>query len=105
MADKSSVYSLPVGLVSCGFFLTGDHLDKSKLKENVGEVVASNKVIIFGATNDKIINVHIMNNDELERIDYKIVNDEKVYSQYMFVRSKGIYECNPCLSYFLIRLG
>lgn len=97
MTDKASAYSLPVGLVSCGFFLTGDHLDESKLKENVGEVISSNRVIIFGATNDKNIKVHVMNNDELEKIDHKIVNDEKVYSQYMFVRCQGIYECNPYL--------
>lgn len=90
MTDKTSVYSLPVGLVTCGIFVTGDHLDKLKLKQNAGEIISSNGVIIFGATNDKNINVHVMNNDELEKIDYQIVNNEKVYGQYMFVRCKGI---------------
>lgn len=90
LTDKPYVYSLPVNLVKCGFFLTGENLDKSKLKKNYENVSIENAVIIFGATNDKNnISVNIENKGELEKIDYKIVNDETVYNQYMFIRCKG----------------
>lgn len=90
LTNKTYVYSLPVGLVKCGFFQTGENIDTLKLKKDNENVSIANTVIIFGAINDKNnVNVHFENNGELEKIDYKIVNDERVYSQYMFIRCKG----------------
>lgn len=97
LTDKPYVYSLPVGLVKCGFFLTGENLDKSKFEKDYENVSIENAVIIFGAINDKNISVNIENKGELEKIDYKIVNDETVYNQYMFIRCKGNIDI-PCLN-------
>lgn len=90
LKEKRLIHSLPVGFEICGVFQIGQDFDKSELKKSFRDGICKNPVVISLLSNDKQqVNVQVMRNDHVEKADYQIVSDDKIYAEYIFVRCKG----------------
>lgn len=88
MVTAKTAQYLPVGLEICGYFQTGDELDRVK-SMGIYEEHFSKKHVIIKTNNENELDVQVISNGDLIKADYEVVTHEKVYTQYMFLRCKG----------------
>lgn len=89
LTDKQLLHSLPIGVEVCGYFQSGEQINDSNLLKKLQYEGQQNPVCIHFGINSKEFNVQIVSHNQLETVKYDTVTDEKLYSQFIYIKCRG----------------